>query len=294
MSSLSSDFHPLVSVIMPAFNAGKTIFKALCSLKIQTYKFWECIVVDDGSTDNTFEIVKNFNDARIKCIRLATNMGRGYARQVALDNSTGVFLAMLDADDWIHPLKLEKQVEAFIDHPEIDLVSCGLGVIDKGKTLFGVRAKGDFAVKTFSFPGKVPVAHASSMLRMDSAKQFNYDKSFLLAQDVDFLRRYLLDKKYLILEDVFYYYTEHESSSLKKISFGYLFNIKGFSKFFLDYPVVISVNIIDQLMKLVISNVCGIFGLFQILLKNRTSPPTSKDLSYFEQCETALLSIEHQ
>lgn len=285
MNTLRSNKYALISVIMPAFNAEKTILKALHSLIFQTYRTWECVVVDDGSTDNTCSIVKNVKDERIKYVRLEKNMGRGFARQVALDNCNGSFLAMLDSDDWIHPFKLETQIQVFMDYSEVDLVSCGIGVIDKHNELFGVRAKGDTTVKTFALPGKVPVAHAPSMLRMKFAKQLDYDKRFLLAQDVDFLRRYLVGKKYIIIDSVFYYYTEHESSSLKKISSAYLYNIKGFFKFFPTFPVIISINIFDQLIKMAISNVYGVLGQFATMMKRRTAPPSPKDLSDFVQCK---------
>lgn len=115
---------------MPAYNAENTIAKALKSLLNQTYMNWECIIVDDGSTDSTVKIVSSFNDSRINLISLEKNMGRGYARQVALDNSSGEYIAMLDADDWYYSNKLKSQIDIFNKYPEVSVVSCGMAVTD--------------------------------------------------------------------------------------------------------------------------------------------------------------------
>lgn len=78
---------PKVSVIMPAYNARRTIIRACASLVAQSFGDWECLVVDDGSADGTAAIVESIGDERFRVIRLERNMGRGVARQVALENS---------------------------------------------------------------------------------------------------------------------------------------------------------------------------------------------------------------
>jgi glycosyltransferase involved in cell wall biosynthesis len=88
----------LVSVIMPAYNAERFIAEAIESVLAQTYPHWELIIVDDGSTDTTPDIVVRFNDPRIKVIRQA-NKGEGGARNTGLDVAQGEFIGFLDADD---------------------------------------------------------------------------------------------------------------------------------------------------------------------------------------------------
>ncbi len=80
---------PLVSVIMPLFNAADTLFLALASLQAQTCENWECIIVDDGSTDNPEQIINAVGDSRIQYHHLDRNRGRGYARQCALEMANG-------------------------------------------------------------------------------------------------------------------------------------------------------------------------------------------------------------
>jgi teichuronic acid biosynthesis glycosyltransferase TuaG len=102
----------LVSIIIPTYNCEKFIGKTLQSVLNQSYSNWEIILVDDASTDNTVTIIKEFaqDDNRIKLTRLENNSGNGFARNIALQNASGRYIAFLDADDLWAPLKLEKQI----------------------------------------------------------------------------------------------------------------------------------------------------------------------------------------
>ncbi|MDN3675390.1 glycosyltransferase family 2 protein [Flavobacterium branchiarum] len=102
----------LVSIIIPTYNCEKFIGEAIESVQNQTYRNWEIILVDDASTDNTFAIITQFseNDNRIKINQLDKNSGNGFARNVALHNASGRYIAFLDADDLWSSLKLEKQI----------------------------------------------------------------------------------------------------------------------------------------------------------------------------------------
>ena len=90
-----------LSIIIPTYNRSKYISKCIDSVLSQTYKNIEIIVIDDGSTDNTEEIIKNFNDKRIKYFK-NTNHGIGYSRNFGLDKATGDYIFFLDSDDYIN------------------------------------------------------------------------------------------------------------------------------------------------------------------------------------------------
>ncbi|NBI29325.1 glycosyltransferase family 2 protein [Chengkuizengella marina] len=102
----------LVSIIMPAYNCGDYIGFTIDSVIAQKYKNWELILVDDCSTDNTKEIVKEYmvNDHRIKYYKLEENSGAAVARNKALDLAKGKYIAFLDSDDVWFPEKLSKQI----------------------------------------------------------------------------------------------------------------------------------------------------------------------------------------
>ena len=112
---------------------------ALASLLAQTYQNWECVFVDDGSTDSPEGLVKGAKDGRIRYHRLDRNVGRGAASQFALEKSKGDFIAILDADDWYYPGKLERQIEALRREDAVALLSAGMAIVDTRNRLVGVR-----------------------------------------------------------------------------------------------------------------------------------------------------------
>jgi glycosyltransferase involved in cell wall biosynthesis len=119
---------PLVSVIVPAHNAGRHVGETIDSLLAQKYPNTEVIVVDDGSTDATPEVLKRF-DGRIRCLRQA-NGGLGSARSAGMRVARGAYLAWLDADDLCHPLRLAVQAALLESRPEIDVVSTDFSAFD--------------------------------------------------------------------------------------------------------------------------------------------------------------------
>ena len=101
---------PEISVIIPAYNAQKTIKKTLESVIAQNYTDWEIILINDGSTDGTIETVKEIKDSRIKVFNY-TNSGVAKARDRGIINSQGKYIAFLDADDFWTPDKLQLQLQ---------------------------------------------------------------------------------------------------------------------------------------------------------------------------------------
>lgn len=114
-----SNAQPLISVIVPAFNAARWIDRTLASIQAQTHREMEIIVVDDGSTDDTVALVLQAaaSDPRIRLIRQA-NAGPAAARNRAIRDSRGVFVAPIDADDLWAPDNIERQVTALILRPD--------------------------------------------------------------------------------------------------------------------------------------------------------------------------------
>ena len=135
--------QPMVSIVMPAYNAEKYIGAAISSVQAQTVSDWELIVVDDCSTDQTAEIVKELakGDSRIHPIFSARNSGVVASRNMALDVCTGRYIALLDADDIWHPEKLERQLQK-IAETKADIVYCSYAIVDQN----GRKCCADFVV----------------------------------------------------------------------------------------------------------------------------------------------------
>jgi len=129
---LTETVKPLVSVIMPAYNAEKYIAEAIESVVAQSYENWELIVIDDCSADNTAEIARSFaeKDGRIRLIKNNKNIGAAETRNKGLDLAKGEYIALLDSDDVWLPEKTEKQLE-LAEQTEADIVYCSYAMIDE-------------------------------------------------------------------------------------------------------------------------------------------------------------------
>ncbi len=122
-----------VSVIIPAHNRAAVIKRAVESVLAQTFEDMEIIVIDDGSTDHTGEIVQSIPDGRIRYIRCVTNRGAGAARNEGLQVATGKYVAFLDSDDEWLPEKMEKQVTLMESLSDEWGISCtGVKIIKDG------------------------------------------------------------------------------------------------------------------------------------------------------------------
>ncbi|MBQ0010473.1 MAG: glycosyltransferase family 2 protein, partial [Ruminococcus sp.] len=106
--------NDLVSVIMPSYNTADYIAESIRSVLAQTYPYWELIIVDDCSSDQTDEVVASFDDCRIRYFKNEKNSGAAVSRNRALREARGKWIAFLDSDDLWMPDKLEKQI-GFMD-----------------------------------------------------------------------------------------------------------------------------------------------------------------------------------
>jgi glycosyltransferase involved in cell wall biosynthesis len=128
---------PRVSVLIPTYNCARFLGRAIDSALAQTYKDYEIIVVDDGSTDDTRDVVAQYGSKVLYFFQ--HNQGLSPARNLTLSKASGEFIAYLDADDMWYPQKLERQV-AFLDtHPECGLVHSEVSVIDEADKVIHCR-----------------------------------------------------------------------------------------------------------------------------------------------------------
>jgi len=129
---------PKVSVITPAYKAARYIGQAIESVQAQTLTDWEMIIVDDASPDETAEVVKRYlDDPRIKLIRSERNRGECGARNLALEAAQGEWIAVLDADDWFAPERLEHLWRFAQEKGAILVADLQLQIDDNGQT-YGV------------------------------------------------------------------------------------------------------------------------------------------------------------
>jgi glycosyltransferase involved in cell wall biosynthesis len=126
---------PLVSVIIPSYNGSQVIWHAIQGVLKQTYNNYEIIVVDDGSTDSTLEVLERYT-AKI-CLIRQQNLGCMAARQRGVEHAKGEYLAFLDQDDWWIPEKLSIQVKVLQNHSNVGLAFGNLEAVDDNGNSLG-------------------------------------------------------------------------------------------------------------------------------------------------------------
>jgi glycosyltransferase involved in cell wall biosynthesis len=208
---------PLVSVFIPAYNAELYIENAIRTCLLQTYTNFEIIIVNDGSTDNTSVIVeklKNTED-RIQIYHNETNLGLSPTRNRGVELCKGDYIALLDADDLMHPMRLEKQVEYLINNQEYNAVSSWMEQFDESGNRKRIRYSKDLnKIKSKSIFYS-PVSHAASMFKANVLKKLGYRKEFIFAEDHDLWIRFLQNYSIDVIPVVLYYYRSHATQSIK-------------------------------------------------------------------------------
>lgn len=296
--------QPLISVMMPCYNASDTLARALASLQAQTYSNWECVFVDDGSTDNPLSIIKQFEDARIRTFKFQYNQGRGAARQLALDNARGDYLCMLDADDWYYPDKLEKQLAFMEDSANKPIVLCAVStaIIDACNKLIGVRQQAhplnqEAVIKTL--PNRIAnlsFTHPSIMIRMDNAKQANYATELHQAEDIDWLWRVLPNHSYALLPNIGYAYNEYASSDRDAIIGAYTQSMKVLWRHRQGAQAFVMRRIAAEFCKQTLFRLAFPLGFAKMLIAKRanTSKPSSGDIASHRKAERRINQILSQ
>ncbi len=185
---------PLVSVVVPAFNASRTIARAIDSALAQTVPVTsvEILVCDDGSTDGTGAVLAGYGD-RIEVFR-QPNRGRGAARNACLARARGEFIAMLDADDWWVPRRLEIGLAAAQTHPDCDVFYGNALVVDSQGTVYRAM-NGEWHVghSGWVFPYLLRnnfVPFPTVLVRRSAVESAGpFDESLPRTQDLEFLLR---------------------------------------------------------------------------------------------------------
>jgi glycosyltransferase involved in cell wall biosynthesis len=181
-----------ISVIMTVYNGGKFLREAVDSILNQTYQEFELIIIDDGSTDSTLQIINSYHDPRISLIENGQNRGQSYSRNLGIKESKGDYIAIMDADDIALPKRLEIQYEYLKSNTEISLCGSWIEVIGEEGDFKKIRK-----VPTENFEIKAdlifncPIIHPTVMfVKKDFAENgFFYDEEFKYAQDMELWSR---------------------------------------------------------------------------------------------------------
>ena len=183
-----------ISIIIPTFNRGELITNSIKSVLNQTFQNLEVIIVDDGSSDNTKEIVKKIKDKRIKYIRLKENKGASNARNIGIKNAHGQYISFQDSDDIFYPNKLEEQLKNIINKRS-NFDFCKINVIynDSFSYFYPNKIVEDRLEKTDFFNELIShgnfISTQSILVEKEIIKNYIFDPNLPRLQDYDLILR---------------------------------------------------------------------------------------------------------
>lgn len=179
MTRIDGNSLPMVSVVMPAYNAEKYIKETIESVQKQTVSNWELIIVDDCSSDQTRMIIQEIQkkDERIKLLVNAVNLGVAKTRNRGFDECKGQYVALLDSDDLWREDKLEKQLKVY-EETEADIVYCSYALIDEdgGKSCndFIVPEKADYELMLT----KSVISCSTAMFKREVIEKYHFTEDY--------------------------------------------------------------------------------------------------------------------
>jgi glycosyltransferase involved in cell wall biosynthesis len=197
-----------LSVIMCVYNGEAFLKEAVESVLAQTYASFEFIVINDGSTDHTADILASFGDSRMVVITNATNLGLIRSLNIGLGAATGTFIARMDADDICRPERFEKQLAFLKQHPEVGLCGTWLQIIgDDSRYTFPLTHE-EIKVGLLDY---TPIAHPSVVFRRKVFKDagLTYDPGFPGAEDYELWTRAIFLTKFANIPETLLFYRRH-------------------------------------------------------------------------------------
>lgn len=227
--------QPLVTVFIPVYNCEKYIKDALDSIINQTYRNIEILIIDDGSVDNTIDIIKKYNDNRIRLLKNNVNKGIPYTRNRGIQESKGKYIAVMDADDISDIKRIEKQIKVLENNNDIDVVASYFDIFydqnklnktNVKKNIYKVLKKIKYKILDnlssedirISLLFRCVIANPTAMIRVSTLKKYNiyYNEDCFVAQDYQmWCEISKIGKFYMIPETLLDYRFGHENITKK-------------------------------------------------------------------------------
>lgn len=198
----------VITVGIPVYNGERFIAKAIKSVLNQTYKDFELIITDDGSTDMTVEIIKSFNDPRIKLVADGKNYGISYRLNQQINMANGEYFARMDADDIMFPERLERELNFLQQNQAIDIVGSKVLVIDDDDNVIGVRQYGNEYTDISKLFEKTRFVHPTVMAKTEWFRKYQYRDAVKGCEDCDLWIRSFYDTKSYELEEPLLFYRD--------------------------------------------------------------------------------------
>ena len=211
----------MLTIGIPFYNSEKFLSKAIQSVLKQTYTNWTLILLDDGSTDNSLNIAKEFaeKDSRIKVLSDGQNKHLAYRLNEIAKLCQTKYLARMDADDIMHPERLEKQLKILEQNPEIDVLGSNAYSIDDNDNIQGIRMKIDN--NEFKLLDCKSFIHPSIIAKTTWFRANPYDEKMVKAQDYELWQRTLSKSVFKVYTQPLLFYREFGDNYYKKYFSGF-------------------------------------------------------------------------
>jgi glycosyltransferase involved in cell wall biosynthesis len=206
---MKSTNDPRVSVLMTVYNGEKYLSEAIDSILNQTFEDFEFIIIDDGSTDGSADIIQSYRDERIRFLRNGKNLSVPVSSNIGLKLSCGEYIARMDCDDISLPERLEKQVQFMDDHPEVGICGTWLEIFGNAEGVWRYPSENS-EIMALSFFNS-PMAHPTSMMRKELLFKYSlfYDESYTYSSDYEFWVRCGKYFPLANLDEVLFRYRRH-------------------------------------------------------------------------------------
>ena len=207
---------PALSVVMPVYNGEKYLGEAIDTILNQSFKDFEFLIINDGSTDRSMDIINSYTDNRIRVINNEKNRGIPYTRNLALREAKGEFLAWSDCDDISLPERLETQINFLKSNKEYGICGTWLLRFAGEKTYVAKSNTNSKAIKA-ALLFKPAVWNATAMYRLAKIKEFNlsFNPNLPIAEDYDFYLRSSMLFPLANIPKVLYKYRDSETSIMR-------------------------------------------------------------------------------
>jgi len=185
---------PLVTIALPVYNGAATLGLAVGSILRQSFHDWELIILNDASTDDSLNVMRSFDDARIRLVEGDENLGLSARLNMAVDMARGQYFARMDQDDISYPDRIEKQLKYLQEHPDVDLLGTSTTVFRGAGEALGCLPVADEHEQICARPWNgFHLPHPTWMGRSSWFQQHRYDSAADGAED-----QYLLLRSYRV------------------------------------------------------------------------------------------------
>lgn len=205
--------NPRVSVLMPVYNTDEEYFReAIDSILNQTYKNFELVILDDGSTTNIEKIVKSYSDKRIRFYKNPKNLGISLTTNKLIDLATGEFIALMDSDDISVSTRLQKEVDYLDKNPTVSIVSCTYEEFPINITTIPPKKARYLDLMCFNF-----MSNPGCMMRLADINKYHlrYDPKFPPCQDYEFWSRAIRHLKIENIQEILLKHRRHKNNFLQ-------------------------------------------------------------------------------